>query len=79
MQALSIIDCPVEPHLLPVLVKVKKILANVSTTLAWKPCQSVGLAWYVNVNYDDDNDYNTTKLKKGQNGLKKLKLLISYI
>jgi len=28
MQALSIIDCPAEPHLLPVLVKVKKILAK---------------------------------------------------
>jgi len=28
MQALSINDCPAEPHLLPVLVKVKKLLAK---------------------------------------------------
>jgi len=28
MQALSIIDFPAEPHLLPVMVKVKKILAE---------------------------------------------------
>jgi len=28
MQALNIIDCPVEPHLLPFLMKIKKMLAR---------------------------------------------------
>jgi len=50
MQALSIIDCPVEPHLLPVLVKVKKIWQNVPATLTCKPMSVIsGLAWYVDI------------------------------
>jgi len=35
MQALSIADCPAEPHLLPML-KVKKFWQNVPATQAWK-------------------------------------------
>jgi len=37
MQALSITDSPVAPHLLSVLAKVKKIWQNVPATLMWKP------------------------------------------
>jgi len=37
MQALSITDCPTEPHLLPVLVKEEHFGKNVQATLAWKP------------------------------------------
>jgi len=50
IQAFSIMEFPVEPHLLPVLVKVKKILANLPATLALKPMSSMsGPAWYVDV------------------------------
>jgi len=33
MQVLSIIDCPAEPHLFPILVKVNKISRNSSSNL----------------------------------------------
>jgi len=53
--ALSIVDCSAGPHLLRVLVKVKKIFAKRPGTLfvgfflfCPNPCQS-GLAWYVDV------------------------------
>jgi len=49
MQALSIIDRSAEPRL-PVLVKVKNILANVPATLAWRSMLFFAkLTWYMDV------------------------------
>jgi len=56
MQLHNAVDCPVEPHLLPIMVKVKTIL-TILTMPAWKPASILsGLAWCVEVNKDDDED-----------------------
>jgi len=41
MQALSITDCPAEPHLLPMW-RVKKFWQNVPAAQAWKPVSVIG-------------------------------------
>jgi len=41
MQELSVVDCPVEPHLLHVLVKVKKILAKRRSHACLEICVSL--------------------------------------
>jgi len=51
MQAFSVLDCSVEPHLLIVLVKVKNFFwQNVPATFVWKPVSVMSkLALYMDV------------------------------
>jgi len=56
MQALNILDCPAEPHLLPILAKMENCLTDIPASIAWKPVLVLlKVTWDImNVNDDDE-------------------------